>query len=57
MGKSRNDQLNVRVPYYLKVKLKEYAKFQEITLSTLVVRMLAEQIGQIQYREWKEDDD
>ncbi len=49
---NRNDSLNVRVPYRLKIKLKEYAQFQELSLSELIVRMLAENIGQAQYREW-----
>ena len=51
----RNDSLNVRIPYQLKRKLKEYATFQEMKLSEMVVRMLAQQVGQLQYQDWKDD--
>ena len=52
----KNDSLNLRVPYMLKRKLKEYAAFQDLSLSELCVRMLSGAVGQAQYIEWRETD-
>ncbi len=57
IDEKKNDSLNLRVPFTLKRKLKEYAAFQDLTLSELCVRMLSGAVGQAQYTEWRESDD